>query len=351
MLGLIGAVPVLATLTSLHLYLNWRLYGDQSAYAIILAAETVEWSTWAAFAPVIWAVDRRFGTATGRTARAIFLHLGLLVAFYVAQNVVMSGVGLALGVSELPEGGFGEMLLLRAVNHAPSVVMIYGLVLAAAILVRESGRRSRQRTALEAELSEARLRYLRAQIQPHFLFNTLHGIAGLVREGEREEAVQTIGLLGRLLRHALSVEADARIELGDELEDLETYMDIQRMRFGDRIRFTTEVPAELESEAVPALLLQPLVENAIRHGLGPEGGHIHVSATRENDSIVLQVRDDGGGLAPGYREGIGLGNLRARLDAMYGSQARVDLDDFATDGRGVRVRIRLPANGGGSFRG
>lgn len=350
-LGLIGVVPLLATLTSLHLYLNWRLYGDQSPYAAIWAAEAVEWTIWAAFAPVIWTVDRRFGTGTGRMVRAIFLHLGMLVAFYAAQNAVMSGVGLALGVSEMPEGGFGEMILLRASNHGPSVLMIYGLILATAILVRESGRRSRQRTALEAELAEARLRYLRAQIQPHFLFNTLHGIAGLVREGEREEAVQTIGLLGRLLRHALSVEADARVELGDELEDLETYIDIQRMRFGDRIRFTTEVPAELASEAVPALLLQPLVENAIRHGLGPEGGHIHVSAARENDSIVLQVRDDGGGLAPEYVEGIGLGNLRARLDAMYGPRARLDIDGFATDGRGVRVRIRLPANGSASSRG
>ena len=350
-LGLIGAVPVLATLTSLQLYLNWRLYGDQSPYLVIWTAEAVEWTTWAVFAPVIWTLDRRFGTATGRTTRAIFLHLGLLVAFYAAQNVAMAGVGLALGVSELPAGGLEELLLLRAVNHAPSVVMIYGLILATAILVREAGRRSKQRAALEAELSEARLRYLRAQIQPHFLFNTLHGIAGLVREGERDAAVKTIGLLGRLLRHALSVEADARVELGEELEDLEIYMDIQRMRFGDRIRFTTEVPAELRSEAVPALMLQPLVENAIRHGLGPEGGHIHVSAARDDDSIVLQVRDDGGGLAPGYSEGIGLGNLRARLGAMYGPAARLDVNDFAFDGRGVRVRIRLPRNGGGAYRG
>jgi len=224
-------------------------------------------------------------------------------------------------------------------------VLIYGLIVGAAVVVRVSSAHASQRAALETQLSEARLRYLRAQIQPHFLFNTLHGIAGLVREGERDEAVKIIGLLGRLLRRALAADGEAAVELADEIEDLRTYVDIQRMRFGDRLTVTTDVPPGLASVRVPGILLQPLVENSIRHGLGPEGGHVHVSAMRENGSVVVEVRDDGAGFSPGCREGVGLGNLRARLEAMYGDAAELELANRSPRGAGVRIRLPVVSSG------
>jgi LytS/YehU family sensor histidine kinase len=151
-----------------------------------------------------------------------------------------------------------------------------------------------------------------------------------------------IGLLGGLLRRALAADDRAEVELGEELADLETYVEIQRMRLGERLRFTTDVPPALESIEVPGLLLQPLVENAIRHGLPPEGGHVHVSAARENGALVLEVRDDGQGLRGPYLEGVGLGNLRARLGALYGAPARLDVRNAGPEGSGVRVRVHLP---------
>lgn len=337
---LIGALT-LATLTSLQLYFNWRLFGAPGPYAAIWAAEALEWTLWAAFAPVVWWVERRWGTATGHVARGVAVHLLLLVVFFLVVNALMTGLSLEFGLSRLGRGGFTDIMLRRASRNAISALLVYGLILGAAVLARESARRSRQRMRLEAELSDARLRYLRAQIQPHFLFNTLHGIAGMVREGERGDALATIEKLGHLLRRALSVEAGARLELGEELDDLAAYVEIQRMRFGDRLEFTSDVPLELETVLVPGLILQPLVENAIRHGIRPEGGHVHISAAREDGAVVLRVRDDGIGLPRGYEEGIGLGNLRQRLETIYGDAAELEVRNVAP-GSGVEVRIRLP---------
>lgn len=345
-LALLSGALLLATLTSLHLYLNWSLYGETSSYLSIWMAEAVEWSIWAAFVPAVWYVERNFGTATGRTVRALAIHFGVLLAFYAVLNVVMTAVGIGLGMATSPAegGGIGQLLLLRAINHAPSTVLIYSLIVVAAVIARVSATHSNQRAALETQLSEARLRYLRAQIHPHFLFNTLHGIAGLVREGERDEAVNIIGLLGRLLRRALLADDRVEIELGEELEDLRIYVEIQKMRFGERLEVAIDVPAELETIPVPGLMLQPLVENSIRHGIGPEGGRIQISAVRDNGRVVVGVRDDGSGLEPDFEEGVGLGNLRARLEAMYGRGARLEL----RNGRnaGTEVRIELPVRGG-----
>lgn len=341
MTGLFAGALALATLTSLHLYLNWRLYGDTASYGSIWVAEAIEWTTWAAFVPAVWAVERRFGTATGRIGRAIAVHALVLLGFYSVLNLGMTGAALALGEASLEGRSLAQLWLIRAINHAPSAVIIYGLIVGAAVVLRVSTDHARQRASLETQLSEARLRYLRAQIQPHFLFNTLHGIAGLVREGERDEAVNIIGLLGRLLRRALAADGEAAVELGAELADLQTYVEIQRMRFGDRLTVTTDVPAELEDVRVPGILLQPLVENSIHHGLGPAGGSVHVSATRENGSVVIHVRDDGTGLQADYREGVGLGNLRARLEAMYGGEARLELRDATPAGADVCIRLPL----------
>lgn len=341
MLGLFAGALGLATLTSLHLYLNWRLYGDTAFYGSLWLAEAAEWTAWAAFVPAVWAIERRFGTATGRVGRAIAVHAVVLLSFYGVLNLGMTGVALALGAASLEGGSLAQLWLIRGINHAPSAVIIYGLIVGAAVVVRVSADHARQRASLEAQLSEARLRYLRAQIQPHFLFNTLHGIAGLVREGERDEAVKIIGLLGRLLRRALAADGEAAVELGAELDDLQTYVEIQRMRFGDRLTVTTDVPAALEDIRVPGILLQPLVENSIRHGLGPAGGAVHVSAVRDNGSVVIRVRDDGAGFDANYREGVGLGNLRARLEAMYGDEAALELCNASPAGADVSIRLPL----------
>ena len=345
---LLAGALALATITSLQLRINqWLVTGRTSPFTPMWAQHALEWTLWAAVAPVVWWIERRYGTATGHVARGIGIHLAVAVAFVTLQNALVTAALHVFGGGRvLPPGvSFIELVLRILSSRALESLLIYGLIVGAAILVREAGNRSRKQAALRAELTEARLQYLRAQIQPHFLFNTLHGIAGLVREGERDEAVAIIGRLGRLLRRALAVDPGARVELAEELEDLMTYIEIQRMRFGDLLRFSTDVPDDLGSVRVPPLILQPLVENAVRHGLRDEGGSVHVSATREGDAIMLRVRDDGAGLAPSSREGIGIGNLRERLATMYGSSAELNVRSRSPES-GVEATIRLPCDRG-----
>lgn len=214
----------------------------------------------------------------------------------------------------------------------------------ALLFYRRAQERERRTLELAASLAEARLRALRMQLQPHFLFNTLNAIATLVHENPAA-ADDMIASLSDFLR--LTLERGDRPEqpLRDELEFIDRYLEIERVRFGDRLQIRREIdPATLDAR-VPTLLLQPLVENAVRHGLEPrrDTGIITLTARRDGPRLQLTVSDNGVGLSgPGpVREGVGLSNTRARLQELYGSQASLTLQD--TPDGGTTVVIRLPA--------
>jgi LytS/YehU family sensor histidine kinase len=194
---------------------------------------------------------------------------------------------------------------------------------AALVAAQASARAAR----LELGLSEARLQALRMELNPHFLFNALNAVSGLVRRDERDAAVTMLARLGELLRATLDRDAATEHTLAEELDMLERYVDIERARFGDRLTVTVGADAEARRALVPALLLQPLVENSIRHGLSrrPGPARIAVSAWRDGDRIHLVVEDDGGGLRGVPREGIGLTNTRARLAERWGPRASLAL--------------------------
>jgi LytS/YehU family sensor histidine kinase len=199
--------------------------------------------------------------------------------------------------------------------------------------------------ALERRLGEAQLNNLRAQLQPHFLFNALNTISSLT-ESDPGLARRLMARLGDLLRASLAHTARPLVPLGEELTFLDDYLSIESARFEDRITVSVDVDEDVVDVAVPSFLLQPLVENAIRHGLAPRvaGGHIDVSARRSGRSVVLSVRDDGVGLPVGWSPadggGIGLGNLKSRLLALYG---RDDLLSIANrDTGGVQVSVEVP---------
>ena len=213
------------------------------------------------------------------------------------------------------------------------------LVLASAAHAIFFYRRAKER---EASLATARLEALRTQLQPHFLFNTLNTISGLVHtEPDRADAVITA--LGDLLRLTLETSEKRELPLREEMRLVEAYVAIMQARFEERVRSVVDIAPAAREALGPAFILQPLVENAVRHGLEPlsEGGTVKIAARREDDRLRIEVSDDGAGLRGGgpAREGIGLANTRARLRALHGDRATMEL---RAGGRGCVVVLELP---------
>jgi two-component system LytT family sensor kinase len=198
---------------------------------------------------------------------------------------------------------------------------------------------------LEAQVATARLGALKAQLQPHFLFNTLNAIVVLVRQQKGQQAEETLARFSDLLRAVLADMDAQEVTLARELEYLRLYLSIEQLRFSDRLRVDIDVDAELLDAAVPHMALQPLVENAIRHGVSRRStsGVIVIRATRRGESLVLEVQDDGPGFsergAPGGM-GLGLNNTRARLKQLYGDRADLETGNAAEGG--ARVTLVLP---------
>jgi|GEM_PF-464545 two-component sensor histidine kinase len=240
-----------------------------------------------------------------------------------------------------PPVPFVTVALIRV--HVPIYWVIVCLAHALAYH-RRSEERQRRAAELEASLAQARLQALQAQLQPHFLFNTLNAVATLVHKDPRA-ADEMITNLSELLRLALDGSAQQEVTLRRELELLDRYLDIQQVRFGDRLKVERELDAAALDARVPTLILQPLVENAIKHGIEPRAdrGVIGIAARREGSVLQVVVRDSGGGLAsskqPRDREGIGLANTRARLEGLYGNASRMTLRNGADGGFSVEMEM------------
>ena len=298
------------------------------AYFVILAARPVTSSTRRAAAVVALAVGE---------------YVALLLVFAVTHKVSLTASPLTavagIDVSPLDEGA---KTLLLAIAGA---VAVYATAWQERLIVDYS-RASRDRDRLETRLAKAQLESLKHQLQPHFLFNALNAITALIPNDARA-AQRSVQGLGALLRVSLEDSGEHEVRLGKELELLGHYIDIQRIRFQDRLSVKLVVDPGLTSALVPNLLLQPLVENAIRHGIGPRaaGGTIEVRIERTESTLRLRVRDDGVGAALGPadrldREGIGLGNTRARLHYLYGVNQRMVVT--TSPAKGFMVEIELP---------
>ena len=240
----------------------------------------------------------------------------------------------------------GSSLIIGGLPQSPLRTVLPLVSLALTLLLIAFYLSRRQETValqLRASLSEARLAALRGQLQPHFLFNVLNSIAMLARKGESKAVVSTITQLGELLRTVLRDSPEERVTLEEELGFIEKYLGLESVRFQDRLDTSIDLPDNLKSALVPAFILQPLVENAIRHGVGKLdlGGTIAINAHTDNSSLILDVVDSGPGPAlNGTTAGIGLANSRERLAQLYGNRASVDLT--RQNGHGTRARIVLP---------
>ena len=300
---------------------------------------------WAAFTPLIFWLSNRFSLENTRwLTRApllIIIGLGVSVAVFALLGFVR------VEIFEVPvrRGAIGAFAPLRDIGRFRFVnqLLIYLAILAAGYAreyFRRDQERQREAAMLQAQLADARLDALRMQINPHFLFNTLHTISALV---ERDPAGvrRMIARLSELLRYTIDSQGTDEVTLREELSFLRRYIDIMEVRFQGRLRVETNVADELLVALVPNLILQPIVENALEHGVSKvEGeGRIEISASRGGDDLVLTVRDNGTGIEDA-RAGIGVTNTRQRLAQLYGDGASFRLSN--ADGGGTLASISIP---------
>ena len=287
---------------------------------------------WALLTPPIIALARRFRVTTANAIHRVPLHLMLAIVVHFVEMTVL----VAITPWTRPYG---------PVPHWPGVLLtglfyngfVYLGIVAAVHAIDEQRRALHLRTAL----LETELRLLRLQLQPHFLFNTLHAVAELLHRDPRA-AEHAIVRLADLLRWTLQSSGAREVAVRDELAALETYLEIQRLRLGDRVTMSVEADADTLHLGTPSLLLQPLVENALRHGVRTaSSGDVRVRVRRDGERLELSVSDDGRGVTNGYREGTGLRATRERLAGLYGTLGRFAITP--APGRGTTVAIVIPA--------
>ena len=331
----IGSFLAIALVNAAQLYIAYSSRGLSGWIA--LRWSVFDWSLWAIAWPAIAWLTRRQPLESKRLGRALAVHIPASLAFGTAQLIAFISID---SLFPRPPGDMA-MPLVKFIGHEMLRRLHFQIftyfVIVAIVSMVDRGLRASQ---LETRLAEARLSALKAQMQPHFLFNTLNAISALMHR-DVEAAEQMVARLSDLLRLSLDT-ADQEIPLGRELDLLRPYLEIERIRFQDRLKVRVDVATDTRVALVPALVLQPLVENAIRHGLAPRAaaGQIDIRARREGPSLLLEVSDDGVGLTGDATPRVGLGNTRARLAELYGP--RHSLEVSPREQGGVRVALSIP---------
>jgi LytS/YehU family sensor histidine kinase len=340
------AWAVFGLLVANQSYTLTALAGRQMPLFIAFRSAFLESFLWALTTVAIFWLTRRYPLERGRMPRRIAVHLVAAVAIAMART----GIMLVLAWWYLRWLRVFPTFSLQFWSTSSQNVLFYALLLGIAHLVLYYRRYREREQAVEQlarGLTEARLQALKMQLQPHFLFNTLNAISALIPD-EAKPARRMVARLGDLLRTTLEHEETQEVTLRDELAFLQPYLEIEQARLGDRLTVVMNIAPETLDARVPHLLLQPLVENAVRHGIASriEPGTVQISTTRGADDrfLQLEIRDDGRGLEPNsdvrIRRGVGLTNIRSRLEQLYGPDHRFTLENHAE--RGVLVRISIP---------
>ena len=304
-----------------------------------------DWYVFAVLSLPVFRLARRFPIAPENWRKRVAGHLAGSIFFSLAYILVRAAVGVGQGMLGGESISFAEAFQPLLVKTWHFNLLIYWVMLSVCQAL-EHQRKLQERELASAEmekrLAEARLRALQMQLNPHFLFNTLHGISALMHR-DVEAADQMITRLSDLLRYALESTDEREVPLERELDFLRRYLEIEQIRFGSRLRIEFDIDPLTLRARVPNLILQPLLENAVRHGIEPHAktGQIRLCSAREGDVLCLEVRDNGAGMndvmAP---EGIGVSNTRARLLQLYGGEHSFELQNL-TEG-GLMARIKIP---------
>jgi len=346
---LFGLCTIIALLSSLGAYVSGLGLDQGVQWGPLWRQEFKDWYVSAVLAiGVLWFCGKN-RLEPGKTKRWLLAHLAAACLFS-ALYVFLTSWWVAGERSVLhPEKilTFSYVLKRMGIHYFVMNLIVFWLVVFGYVgwhYYQRYCEREFQAAELRRELVEAKLNALRMQLNPHFLFNTLHAISALIHE-DPEAADRMVARLSELLRLSLDQTKPQEVPLSEELSFLDRYLEIECTRFGDRLKIERQVQDEAQSAMVPFLLLQPLVENAVRHGIEPreKTGHIAIVARRNNGMLELRVRDDGAGLpttdAPPARQGVGLSNTQSRLKHLYGEHFKFELSDLPEGGLEARIAI------------
>jgi two-component system, LytTR family, sensor kinase len=333
--------------TAIYGLSRWTLRPDTPAiFPYLVLMNLAMWTGYALWTPAIFWLGRRFRFDRPGWTRAIAIHVP---ASLVITATHLSMVGLLRFYLQGVRGGSPELSMTifdSFFRTLDQILPVYWALIGlqhAVDYYRQARSREVRSARLETRLMESQLQALQQQLQPHFLFNTLHAISSLVYR-DPEKADLMIERLSDLLRITLRKVGVQEVELAEELEYLRAYLDIEQVHFGDRLRIEYRVDVAAMDVLVPTLILQPLVENAIRHGLEPivRPGTLTIEAQADGDTLWLRVRDDGTGLPKNWkrREGVGLTNTRSRIDRLYGEASALTVRE--NPGGGVLVDLYIP---------
>lgn len=353
------AVLVAWTLVGLSFTLNYyffaghyvAIFKHQPTVGGMLVWELPYWFLWAMLAPLIFRLTRWFRIGRDGWLRNSVIHIVACLTLAFFHRALYLIIGWALHVAVYRQySSIRELYQSDILFNLPTGYMSYGTFMLISLVVdyyRRYQREELRASRLKAELAQAQLQALKMQLQPHFLFNTLNSISALLDE-DVDAADEMLARLGDFLRMTLQNSGAQRVTLHEEMEFLRCYLEIEQVRFQDRLTVTYEVAPDALDAMVPNLILQPIVENAIRHGIvtrsGP--GHIEIRASRLNGALILQVQDNGPGLSAAHdasgrlHSGVGLSNTRARLEHLYGAMQRFEMAD-AREG-GLQVTLEIP---------
>lgn len=344
--AILGIFATFCVVAAIPLHLTRRAANEPSSFGAALVFGAATWGIWLLLAPVILVVARRWSFDSNERWRSFAAHLPIALLAHAAGTTISFATGIALyakGSERVFNFDFALNSIASGSRISASILTYAGIVgLDRARRVRDALRaRELQAARLEAEATRARLEALGARLQPHFLFNALQSVSALVDE-DPARARTMLAQLGDLLRDALASDGSGEVPLREELALLDRYLTIERTRFVDRLHIEISADDDVAGVLVPRFLLQPLVENALRHGLAPrpEGGTLRVSAARYGERLRLRVWNDGEPLRDDRDDSIGLATTRERLAARYGDRASFRLG-AAADG-GVEAVVELP---------
>ena len=346
---LFGVCTVLALLSSVGSYASSAAVDHPVPLGPLLRQEFKDWyACGLLWIPVLW-FCRRNSLEPGHAVRWVLRHLAAAAVFAVVYVILTSW--LVAGEKSIIHPGqiltFSYLVKTMALHYLVANLIMYWMVVCAH-LGWDSYQRYREREVqaadLQRELVEARLEALRMQLNPHFLFNTLNTISALIHD-DPESADRMVVRLSELLRLSLDQSKPQQVPLSEEIAFLDRYLEIECARFGERLKIEKQMGPDTQTALVPFLLLQPLVENAIRHGIEPRerGGKVAIAARRNNGRLELRIRDNGAGrprqAGTPPRQGIGLSNTQSRLRHLYGGDFQFELSDLAEGGLEARIAI------------
>jgi two-component system, LytTR family, sensor kinase len=335
---------VAAVLDAFQMYLQAKLSGEAERQWERVTFQGAEWLLLAALTPITWYLGRRFPLRRPHVARALAVHfagsLVLCVGWAAAGTLLRRALWRDASAPWLPD------LASWTLTSVPWSVFMYFAILGcvhAFSYYIEARDREQQAAQLSGQLAEARLSALRMQLHPHFLFNSLNAITVLVRDQRTALAGRMLELLSDVLRQVLRTDRPHEVAVSEEIQLVQQYLAIEQVRFSDRLAVRFDINDALRNAAVPRFILQPLVENALRHGVSQRSDTVtvEIGVRRSGDRLQLWVRDDGPGIdlsAPS--RGVGLENTRQRLQTLYGSAASLVLE--RAEGGGTLARVELP---------